>query len=290
MHKYFYNENVYRLSHTSGEFKERMQAGLECIGGIDVYSMGEVIMLAEKSLMTISSRYVLDISHMGYLAALLDAIGLTDEARPAVLRCISEKNAPEIKKLSAALGIAPCDCERLMDLAALYGPFEETVGQLREIGGAATREAVEELEAVWRTVRALGAGENIHLDFSIVNDMNYYNGIIFRGFVDGIPTGILSGGRYDNLMQRFGKTSGAIGFAVYLDLLERFEAPLRSYDVDVLLLCDAGTGPEALAQTVKTLTDRGWSVRAATALPDNVKYRQLVTLKDGRLEGIDGLD
>ena len=63
--KYFYNENVYRLSHTTGEFKERLQVGLECIGSIDLYSMSEVIALAEKSLETISSRYVLDISPYG---------------------------------------------------------------------------------------------------------------------------------------------------------------------------------------------------------------------------------
>ena len=51
--KYYYNENVYRLSNTNDEFKERMQVGLECIGNIDVYSMSEVILLAEKSLETI---------------------------------------------------------------------------------------------------------------------------------------------------------------------------------------------------------------------------------------------
>jgi ATP phosphoribosyltransferase regulatory subunit len=166
------------------------------------------------------------------------------------------------------------------------------VGALREIGGAATEDAVRELEDVFRTVRALGAGENIRLDFSIVNDMNYYNGIIFQGFVDGIPTGILSGGRYDNLMQRFGKKSGAIGFAVYLDLLERLEAPRRAYDVDVLLVYDETAGPEALAAAVRSLTEAGRSVRAVKGgrEPENIKYRYLATFRDGRLEGFDGMD
>jgi len=295
-YKYFYNENVYRLSHTSREFKERMQVGLECIGDIDIYSMSEVIMLAEKSLQTISGRYALDISHMGYLSALLEDMGLDDAVKTAVLRCISEKNVPEIEKLCASSGISGGDCGRLTALASMYGSFEENIGALREIGGPATEDAVRELEAVWLTVRALGAGRNLRLDFSIVNDMNYYNGIIFQGFIDGIPTGILSGGRYDNLMQRFGKRSGAIGFAVYLDLLERFETFERDYDIDVLLVYDEDAGPEDLASAVRKLTDGGHSVRAVKGARDlsgaaeKVKYRYLATLRNGRLEGIDGMD
>jgi ATP phosphoribosyltransferase regulatory subunit len=285
--KYFYNENVYRMSQSSNEYKERMQVGLECIGSIDVYSMSEVIALAERSLETISGRYVLDISHMGFLSALLEGLGLTDGQKAPVLKCISEKNAPEIEKLAARFGLGEEDCRKLMALAALYGPFEKTIGTLRELGGAATAEYITELEDVYRTVRSLGAGRNIHLDFSIVNDMNYYSGIIFRGFIDGIPTGILSGGRYDNLMLRFGKKSGAIGFAVYLDLLERFETVSRPYDVDILLLYDDTADTEALARAVRELTESGKSVRALKGAPTGVKYRELATLKDGRLHGLE---
>ena len=51
--------------------------------------------------------------------------------------------------------------------------------------------------------------------------MNYYNGIVFKGFVQGVPVGVLSGGRYDRLMERVNKKAGAIGFAVYLDEVDR---------------------------------------------------------------------
>ena len=294
--KYFYNENVYRLSHTSREFKERMQVGLECIGSLDIYAMSEVIMLAEKSLQTISGRYSLDISHMGFLSGLTDSMGLSDEGASAILRCISEKNAPEINTLCRAYGLGDDFCRRLMKLASLYGTFEDTISELKEIStGGKTDHAIEELEYVYETVKSLGGGSNIRLDFSIVNDMNYYSGIIFQGFIDGIPTGILSGGRYDNLMQRFGKTSGAIGFAVYIDLLERFEEEKRAYDVDVLLLYDDRTDMGMLAQTVKILTDKNESVRAlkgdkAPEAPDSVKYRRLAAIKNGRLVDIEAND
>lgn len=66
-----------------------------------------------------------------------------------------------------------------------------------------------------------GLAQNLRIDFSILNDTNYYNGIIFKGFIDGIPQSVLSGGRYDSLLSRLGRKQGAVGFAVYLDGLDR---------------------------------------------------------------------
>ena len=61
-------------------------------------------------------------------------------------------------------------------------------------------------------------------DFSLTGDINYYNGVVFKGYVKGVPAGILSGGQYDGLMAKMNKKSGAVGFAVYADLLERVGA------------------------------------------------------------------
>ncbi len=289
--KYYYNENVYRLSNTGREYKERMQVGLECIGNIDIYSMSEVILLAEKSLETISEKYVLDISHMGFLSGFLEGLGVEEEQTLPILRCISEKNVPEIEKLCRRFKIRSEACLKLKKLTTLYGTYEETIGVLKEISNCSRAdEAVNELEAVYKTVKSLGGGSRISLDFSIVNDMNYYSGIIFQGFVDGVPTGILSGGRYDNLMLRFGKASGAIGFAVYLDLLERYEEAQRPYDVDVLLLYDEYTDVNTLAGAVKSLTEQNQTVRAQQGDASGVKYKRLATIKNGRLEEIETND
>ena len=51
--------------------------------------------------------------------------------------------------------------------------------------------------------------------------MKYYNGIAFRGFISGLPAAVLLGGQYDNLMTKMGKDSRGVGFAVYLDGLDR---------------------------------------------------------------------
>ena len=61
----------------------------------------------------------------------------------------------------------------------------------------------------------------VSVDFSLVGDMKYYNGIAMKGFIEGIPSSIISGGQYDRLMRKMGRQANAVGFAVYLDELDR---------------------------------------------------------------------
>ena len=280
LQKYCYNENVYRMSPTSGEFKEIMQVGLECIGDIDVYAMGETIMLAAESMRLISDSYTLDISHMGYLTALLDHIGLDGKARGRVLRSISRKSVSGLEAAAREYGVSPGDLERLRTLATMYGSVDDCLGTLRDISVCeGTDEAVRELESVFGVISRFG-NWTICLDFSIVNDMRYYNGIIFRGFVDGVPSGVLSGGRYDNLMKKFDSSSGAIGFAVYLDELEYLNTSDKRYDADVLLLCgDADAGE--VADAAAAITGGGESVWVSKYEDEAIRCRRVVRLEKG---------
>ena len=231
--KLYYNENIYRPD--GYEFKEQMQVGLECIGDIDVGLMGEVLMLARRSLESLGGRIRLDVSHIGFLSGLLHSADLNLEQRAELLRRISEKNAPGISSLCAKYGLGYEFQEKLAQLVALYGPYDEAISTLRGMSvNEDTQTALRELEEVLDVLKRQGGEENINLDFSIVNDLNYYNGIIFQGYIEGIPKKILSGGRYDELLRKFGKNAGAVGFAVYLDLLEQSDTrrmtlpPLRT--------------------------------------------------------------
>ena len=102
---------------------------------------------------------------------------------------------------------------------------------------------------------------NVNLDFSVVNDMDYYNGLVFRGFVEGIPAGILAGGRYDNLLLRMGKHGEAIGFAVYLDQLERNLATKPALEAEALVLYDDATDPQEIVRAANALRVRGLRCR-----------------------------
>ncbi|MBO5670166.1 MAG: ATP phosphoribosyltransferase regulatory subunit [Clostridia bacterium] len=283
--KVYYTENVYRESKDSRELSEILQVGLECIGEIDLYQTGEVILLAVQSLAAIGENYILDISHMGLLSGLLDTAGAEGDTRDALIGCIREKNAHGIAAVCAGAGISDDACRRLITAATLYGPMAETIEKLRQIStGKAENDALNELTALYDVLTAAGCADRVNLDLSTVNDMSYYNGIILSGFVEGIPDAILAGGRYDNLLLKMGKTGGAIGFAVYLDLLEHYSCAERGYDADILLLYDENTDAAALTQAVKMLGDSGKTVRAQKRIPEGFRYRQLLTMKDRGLE------
>ncbi|MDR2356884.1 MAG: ATP phosphoribosyltransferase regulatory subunit [Oscillospiraceae bacterium] len=280
--KLYYSENVYRPAHHGREVRERMQVGLECIGELGVYDAGEVIMLAERSLEMIGERHCLCVSHMGFLSGLLGGAGVASGQIDELLKCVSGRNASEIRRLCDEFELDDAFCESLTAVAALYGPVGDKLDALRSLSvNGETDAALDEIEQVCETARRLGADGDINIDFSIVNDMNYYSGVIFQGFVEGIPSAVLSGGRYDKLMRRFSKHSGAIGFAVYVDLLERSGHQPGRLDADVLLLYAEGDDPLEIADAVRAVAEGGESVRAMSETGD-VRYGRLLRLSDWR--------
>jgi len=213
--KLYYDENVYRVSESSRCFKEIRQAGLECIGDLDEGCMAEVLGLAQESLRLISDESVLSVSHLGIVSGLLESLQLDGETRRQALGLIAGKNLHELRQLLRERGVS--GAEELLTLASLSGTAEELLPRLRALSCAP--ECVEELGRVTASLDKA----RLRLDFSILGDMRYYNGIAFQGYVRGVPSGVLSGGQYDGLLHRMGKPGKAIGFACYLDKLERLE-------------------------------------------------------------------
>ena len=126
--------------------------------------------------------------------------------------------------------------------------------------------------------------KNINIDFSIVNDMGYYSGILYKGFIKGIPNSILSGGQYDQLMERMGKKAGAIGFAVYLDSLDRLDPSEKVYDFDVVFLYDEKSDLRLLMKEAKDMRDKGESVLLERSIPEKMTYKKLLKLEDGEVK------
>ena len=277
--KLYYNENVYRVSGSTRCFKEIMQTGLECIGDVDLYSLCEVISLAAQSLGAIDPNYVLDLSHMGVVSALVDALELDEERRSQVLACIGEKNGDGVRWLCPDR-----DVSGILALISAHGPAETVVASLRPwCAGGEAKAALDELSRVTSVLAANGIG-GIQVDFSIVNDMNYYNGIVFMGYIRGIPAGVLSGGQYDKLMRRMGRNCKAVGFAIYMDQLERLNEGPKPYDVDTVLLYDDRADIAALTRAVRELTQQGLSVRAQRAVDEKLRYRRLVRFGKGGIQ------
>ncbi len=286
--KVYYSENVYRARKGGSEFKEIVQTGLECMGDIDLYSVGEVLMLAAESLKEISDNYILDISHTGFMAELFKDI--PENKREVLLSYVNAKNSVGIRKACAEFGLGVSLTEKAVKLASLYGPFESVIDELKKLSINNNTDAViDELEGVYKILEVYGCNKNINIDFSIINDMSYYNGIVFKGYIAGIPTNILSGGRYDKLLHKLGKKAGAIGFALYLDLLDLLGNDNEEYDADVLVINNTEDAP-LTAGIVKELSDNGSSVAVLNKPPLNGKYKKVIRITGREVEEVEEVD
>ena len=273
--KVYYNENVYRVAKGTHSFKEIMQVGLECIGDIDNYCIAEVLLLAAKSLKSISENWVLDISHLGILSDIIDREAVSGEVKNKLVKCIGEKNEHDIIKICQEAEISDDRSAALCALCNTYGKPQSVLAKLKAMSAVINPLMLMELESVCLALDNEGLGDMIHIDFSVVSDINYYNGFAFKGFVESVPDAVLSGGQYDRLMQKMGKKSGAIGFAVYIDLLQRLNSADKKYDVDTLLLYNEGCDIGQLLEAVAKLGKEG-SVSAQKQIPDKFTYRRLM--------------
>lgn len=215
LQKLYYDEKVYRVTNSGNGYRELTQVGLETLGDIDESTESAVLRMAALSLKTIDEAYVLSVSHTGLISALLEKMELSDEQIARVMGYITDKAFHEIET------VANCrNSKYLPMLEKLIRLPEDAACALEMLKSMDAGETFSSIVASLEDVLKPLGGLCVRLDCSVPANMRYYNGIVLNGYVKGIPQAILSGGRYDPLMKRIGKQGGAIGFAVYLDLLE----------------------------------------------------------------------
>jgi len=263
--KVYYNENVYR------DYREIMQAGLECVGDLGSYEIAEVVLLAARSLALLGESYVLDISHMGLLSAVLDSCGFDESGKKQAVTCIRRKSLHELREL------CPDEeaWEKLQALTLCHGNDPEAIRPI--LSGEEELAAWEELKNLWTILENSGCGGHVRLDFSVGNNMRYYSGVVFRGYLAGIPSSVLSGGQYDKLPKRLGRNARAIGFAIYVDLLQGEEAGL---DVDTLILHDGTVSPQVLTAAAETAAKSG-TVLVSRHKPTGRGWKTLIQYEKG---------
>ena len=220
--RFYYLENVYRPSQESHTFREISQMGLECIGAVDDEVTAQTVSLAIRSLALTGRDYVLEISHMGFVTGLFDAVGAPESIRSRLLTCIRDKNRHELQKCAAEVGLSRQGTDALCLLSGLSGCWETVLAAAEPLAlNAAMGTALSDLRTLCQTLEAQGDTRNLKLDLSLVNDMGYYNGLVLQGFLAGLPRAVLKGGRYDPLAEQFRPGARAIGYALYLDELAR---------------------------------------------------------------------
>ncbi len=226
LRKLCYNESVYRISKKTGSFKEIMQTGLECMGKIDTSCLTEVISLAGASLAMLSDAFILEVSDMDIVLAFLDEMTDSDEVKRSIIKCAGERNIHEITEICMREKIPEDRCSAFKELLSVSGRAGSALSGLEKLcQNDKLRARLDLIKSIISGVKDPEIRSKIEIDFSLIGDVSYYNGIVFRGFIDGIPDRVLSGGQYDRLMEKMGKKSNAVGFAVYLDELERIKLP-----------------------------------------------------------------
>ena len=282
--KIYYDDEVYRMSSYSHDFREITQTGIECMGDVDTYDECEVLMLAAKSLELISKDYVMDISHMAIVKEVIDALELPQAEIKEILHCLGQKNAHGIREVCERNGVPEDAAEKFVRLIKTYGDMDEVLPEIKDM---VSDEAFAQLECVRDVLKDEGLDENVRFDFSVVNEMGYYNGIMFDGFVKGLAKPVIAGGRYDNLMKSMGKKCGAVGFSVSLDALDRLNKTASENDVDVILIYDEKTGVKELNRAADEMRANGESVLAERSVPEKLTYGRAVRLEDGQVKDFD---
>ena len=263
--KVYYNENVYR------DYREIMQAGLECVGDLGSYEIAEVALLAAKSLALLGEDFVLDLSHMGLIAAVLDSCSLEGEQRKLALEYLRRKNLHSLEQLCGE------NSQKLLALAACHGNGQV----LKELlTTEEERQAWLELEELLILLDEAGFGRHVRLDFSVGNNMRYYSGVVFRGYLAGIHTSVLSGGQYDRLPRKLGRKARAVGFAIYVDLLQELQKGEDSLWVDTLILHDGTVDAKTLSAAAEKAAAEG-TVLVTQKLPGDRRWKRLLRYEKG---------
>ncbi len=279
--KLFYNEKVYRRTDENGEFREVSQTGVEVYGDIDCACEAEIILLSVKTLHTVSDDFVLDLSHMGYTEGLISAFCKSAEEKQRAYAYLRSKNLHDFDTFAESIGADKKYREAFRQMVNIGGNASDAAQLAEKYAlNSQMKEAAEQLKQLVGLVGKLGYADKININFSIANNADYYNGIIFNGYVGGVPKMVLSGGRYDKLLQRLKKCGGAIGFALYLGELERYFKPDYAF-VDKLIVYDDNLVLKAL-QTAEELTSSGSTIRLSKTIPEDLRFGGVIDLREGK--------
>lgn len=264
-------EDVLRLCYIGNAFgfldrgitgkTEFTQAGVELIGKKGADADAEVIALAIGTLLGIGiDGFKIELGQVAYFKGLLAAAGLDEEQTERIRSLVDTKNNVELEYELSRLNIDPATKDALLELGGLFGGREALLKAESLAKNDLCREAVANIREVYDILCDFGYENYLSVDFGILNNFNYYSGIIFRGISDRIGAPILSGGRYDELLREFGTDAPATGFAmgikellVILDRKEKLTA-----DTEKTLVVCAGPKDRARAfEYVQGLRKKG---------------------------------
>ncbi len=216
-----YMTNVFRYRENNFEKNDVLQSGVELFDSSSPYADAEVIALAIESLKTLGIDNIhIDLGHSQFVHAFLKEIGIRSDTDIAYFhKLLDNKN---IVALNNSLNNAEIDnkyISQIYDLAMLFGDYDSVMKKADKICvNKKMEQNLIEISDIYTALKSYGAEKFVHLDLGFSNPMNYYSGIIFKGYVNSHGETVLSGGRYDALAQTFASRSSACGFGQNIDV------------------------------------------------------------------------
>ena len=225
--RFFYVGSAFRYEEPqAGVRREFTQAGIELIGAATADADAEAIALAMTALRAMGlDDFRFTLSNAAYLQATMRDLALNDVHDRALREAIRRKNTPELTRLLDSLDPDPTRRGALTQLPTLWGGAD--ILDRAECVNDDARVAIDRLRRVLARLAQFGLQDFVTLDLAENRGMEYYTGILFEGFVQGIGFAVASGGRYDNLIAHFGPDIPAVGFAIGV---ERALMALRARD------------------------------------------------------------
>lgn len=219
--RFRYSADVFRVHESlGGKQNEYTDCGVELIGLEGEDSDLEILVTALDALKVLKdTEYKLEIGNIDFFNSAVKDLKLNDDERSYLAQLIDRKTLKELEDYLDELNVEESYKEFFKELPWLFGGKEVLEKGKEYAFNDELKASIEYLERLTDKLERLGYGDKLTFDLGMVPRLNYYTGIIFRGYVEGVGVTVLSGGRYDGLIAKFGKDIPAVGFSINLDSL-----------------------------------------------------------------------
>ncbi len=216
-----YTGNTF-INHSSyqGRLREVTQMGVELIGDDSVEADAEMLALVIEALQTVGVKeFQLSVGNVDYFQSLIQDASLSDEEEQQIIGLINNRNYFGLEEYLDSIQVKTSSRNAFCALKDLVGGTDILDKAKNLAPNSNGVLAVKRMEKIYQLLKLYGKEEYISFDFSMTGNYGYYTGIIFRGYTYGTGDAIVKGGRYDHLLEKFGKEAPSIGFAIVLDEL-----------------------------------------------------------------------
>lgn len=260
--KYFENENrTVRLcyignsfinnSRYQGRLKETTQAGCELIGDNSTDADAEVIALLIESILSAGiTEFQVEVGHIGFFSGLVKEAGISEAGESELREIIRNKNIFRVGEILESEGVSDARSESFYRLAQLFGNVEILDEAAKLTDSLTALSAIGHLREVYELLTVYGFARYLTFDLGMLNEHDYYTGVIFNAYTHNVGEPLAGGGRYDRLIGQFGKDRASIGFTLTVDLLhqavQRQHIALPQPDEAKILLYDQENAANAI--------------------------------------------